>query len=49
MPAQQSAKTHTALDPITHFILMPLFFVNAITSIWYTARHWPDDAGLHLL
>ncbi len=49
MPATQSAKSHTSLDVITHFVLLPLFLVNAVTAIWFTASHWPDQAGLHLL
>jgi hypothetical protein len=49
MPAQQNAQHHTALDPLTHFTIMPIFVVNAIASIWITANQWPDTIGLHLL
>ena len=49
MPTPQNAKSHTALDPVTHFIVMPIFLVNVIASIWITARDWPHDPLLHLL
>ena len=48
MPATQSAKSHTALDPLTHFILGPIFAINLGLAINYAVRAWPIDKGFHL-
>ncbi len=47
MPRPQTAASHAALDPITHFVLIPVFTVNVIASIVlaFNARH---GLGLHL-
>ena len=47
MPRTQTAASHAALDPITHFVLIPVFTVNVIASIVlaFNARH---GLGLHL-
>ena len=41
MPKEQSAKSHAATDPVTHLILMPIFFINFGLSI-YWAVHDPQ-------
>ena len=41
MPETQSAASHTKYDPITHFVLMPIFTINFGLSI-YWAAHDPE-------
>ena len=45
MPRQQTASSHTALDPITHFVLGPILAINFATAI-YLCVH---ARGHHLL
>lgn len=49
MPAPQSSKSHTAYDALTHFVIGPIFLVNAVASIWITRSSWPREPLLHLL
>ncbi len=41
MPETQSAANHTKYDPITHFVLIPIFLINFGLSI-YWAAHDPE-------
>jgi len=47
MPKIQSAQSHTAIDPAFHYILLPIFVANFITSI-VMAFHAGPHLGLHL-
>jgi len=38
MPKQQSAASHTALDPLFHFLLVPFFLLNLILAIVVAVR-----------
>ena len=46
MPEPQNYKNHTRFDPVWHYVLLPLFLLNIIFSIWATIRHWPDHPHL---
>lgn len=41
MPEIQSAAKHTKLDPITHYVLLPIFTVNLGLAIYWSA-HDPE-------
>ena len=41
MPKPQSAASHTALDPITHFTLIPITLTLLGLSIWRLVADWP--------
>ncbi len=47
MPKIQTASDHTALDPITHFTLLPIFLINFIVAIVLAFRA-DGNLGLHL-
>jgi hypothetical protein len=47
MPKIQTAANHTALDTVTHFILLPIFFINFIVAI-VLAFHAQGDLWIHL-
>jgi hypothetical protein len=46
MPKQQSASSHTARDPLFHFVLMPFFLLNFILTI-FVAIHTREHRLLH--
>jgi hypothetical protein len=48
MPKEQSARSHVALDPLFHYVLMPLFVANFIVAIVLAVREWPHDAFAHV-
>ena len=41
MPKPQTAESHAALDPITHFIVLPLGLFLLGVSIWRLSADWP--------
>lgn len=47
MPRTQTAARHAAVDPITHYVLGPVFMINFLVAIFVAvrARH---HLGLHL-
>jgi hypothetical protein len=47
MPKIQSAQSHTAIDPLFHYVLLPILVANFITSI-VMAFHAGPRLGLHL-
>lgn len=47
MPKIQTVQSHTAWDPLFHFILMPIFLVNFIATV-RAVREWRDHPGVHL-
>src|SRR5882757_649009 len=47
MPAPQTYKNHSRIDPPFHFFIMPIFILNLIFSIYATIRHWPEHPHLH--
>lgn len=49
MAKQQTYSNHTALDPITHWILMPIFFINLIYAVWAAFHEAPGTTGLHVI
>jgi hypothetical protein len=48
MPKEQSAQSHTALDPMFHFFLAPLFLANFIVVVVLTVKTWPHDPLFHV-
>ena len=48
MPKAQSAASHTKYDPITHFVLIPIFSVNFGLSIYWAAHDPEHRLGLDL-
>jgi Kef-type K+ transport system membrane component KefB len=38
MPQEQSAKSHTATDTVTHLILLPILFINFGLSIYWAIK-----------
>ncbi|WP_158790159.1 DUF6526 family protein [Granulicella sp. L60] len=48
MPAPQSFKNHTRLDPLFHFVIIPLLLLNLIFSIYITVHNWPAYRHTHL-
>ena len=48
MPKEQSAQSHTALDPLFHFFLAPLFLANFIVVVVLTVKTWPHDPFFHV-
>ena len=48
MAAQQSAASHAALDPITHFILAPILVITFGLAVFSAIHTWPRHAGTHL-
>jgi hypothetical protein len=41
MPKPQTPESHAALDPITHFTILPLGLVLLALSIWRLSAGWP--------
>ena len=48
MPETQSAAKHTKYDPITHFVLIPVFLINFGLSIYHAMRDSTPRLGLGL-
>ncbi len=48
MPETQSAANHTKYDPITHFVLMPIFVINLGLSIYWAVHDPERRLGLDL-
>ncbi|ADW69166.1 DUF6526 family protein [Granulicella tundricola] len=48
MAAEQSFKSHTALDPITHFTLLPLGLIALGLSLYLIRHDWPLHRLDHL-
>ncbi|MDE1163099.1 MAG: DUF6526 family protein [Acidobacteriaceae bacterium] len=39
MPQEQSFQHHAKLDPLTHYVLVPIFFVNMIVATVWAWQH----------
>lgn len=48
MPETQSAANHTKLDPITHYVLLPIFTVNLGLAIYWAVHDPERRLGLDL-
>ncbi len=48
MPETQSAAKHAKYDPITHFVLMPIFVINFGLSIYWAVHDPEHRLGLDL-
>ena len=48
MPETQSAANHAKYDPITHFVLMPIFVINLGVSIYWAVHDPEHRLGLDL-
>ncbi len=48
MPKVQSAASHAKYDPITHFVLMPIFTINFGVAIYWTLHDPQHRLGLDL-
>ena len=48
MPKTQSAAKHAKYDPITHFVLMPIFTINLGLSIYWAVHDPEHRLGLDL-
>ena len=47
MPSAQNFKNHARIDPLFHFVLMPVFLVNFGMSIYATIHRWPEHRHLY--
>ncbi len=47
MPAPQTYKNHSRIDPIMHFFVFPVLLLNFIFSIYVTIRHWSEHPYLY--
>ena len=48
MPKAQSAASHAKYDPITHFVLTPIFTINCGLAIYWAAHDPEHRLGLDL-
>ena len=48
MPNAQSAANHAMYDPVTHFVLMPIFTINFGVAIYWAIRDPQHRLGLDL-
>ena len=48
MPKVQSAAKHAKYDPLTHFVLMPIFSLNLVLSIYWAVHDPEHRLGLDL-
>jgi len=48
MPAAQNFKNHMRLDPIFHFVILPLLILNLAFSIYITFHRWPATRHTNL-
>ncbi len=48
MPAPQSLKNHTRMDPVFHYVIVPILLVNLIAAIRTTYHDWPAHPQLNL-
>jgi hypothetical protein len=48
MPPEQSFQNHSAYDTLTHFILVPLFFLNLLYSIYTAFRTSAGNVPFHI-
>ncbi len=47
MPTQQNFKNHTRYDPLFHYVIFPLLFINFVFSIYATIHNWPNARHLN--
>ena len=48
MPAPQNLKNHARLQPIFHFVILPLLLLNIIFAIYLTIHNWPAYKHTHI-
>jgi Family of unknown function (DUF6526) len=48
MAQPQTYKNHTRYDPLFHFFIIPMLFINLGFAIYATIHAWPDYQHSHL-
>ncbi|WP_260734740.1 DUF6526 family protein [Tunturiibacter lichenicola] len=48
MPTPQTLKNHARFNPLFHFAIIPLLFLNLVFSIYITIHRWPAYQHTHL-
>ncbi|MFZ0521050.1 MAG: DUF6526 family protein [Candidatus Acidiferrales bacterium] len=49
MPQTQNFANHSKMVPLFHYFVLPMLFINLVSSIMHTVRHFSADAVIAVL
>ena len=47
MPAPQNFKNHTRMDPLFHYVILPILLLNIVFAVRTTIHDWPAHPHLN--